>query len=218
MGHHPRPMTTLPSKGIYAITDGRHHGLLEAVAEAIAGGVAVIQYRDLTDDSIRRHDEAQALATLCRRSGIPLIIDHDIALAKVVDAAGVHLSQADGDPRGVREALGSGAIVGVSCYASPELARAAAAAGASYVSFGAFFPSPTKPEAGRSPLDLLAQTKALGIPRVAIGGITSDNGGLLVDAGAEFLATVSAVFGSRAIRADAAQLASLYLPRSDQTP
>ncbi len=203
-------MSTLLPRGIYAITDGRSHRLIERSEQALAGGVALIQYRDLSDDHLRRGTEATALAMLCARYNRPLIIDHDIALAQAVGAAGVHLSQADETPATARAALGSQAIVGVSCHASIELALGAARAGASYVSFGAFFPSPTKPHAGHAPLDLLRQTATLGIPRVAIGGITPDNGRLLVDAGAELIATVSAIYGAHDARAAAANMAALF--------
>jgi thiamine-phosphate pyrophosphorylase len=203
-------MSTLLPRGIYAITDGQPHRLIERSEQALAGGVAMIQYRDQSDDHLRRRAEATALAMLCVRYDRPLIIDHDIALAQAVGAAGVHLSQADGDPAAVRAVLGSQAIVGVSCYASIELALDAARAGASYVSFGAFFASPTKPHAGHAPLDLLRQTATLGIARVAIGGITPDNGRLLVDAGADFIATVSAIYGAHDTRAAAANMAALF--------
>ena len=203
-------MSTLPRNGIYAITDGQPQRLIERSEQALAGGVAMIQYRDLSKDHPRRLAEASALAALCARYGRPLIIDHDLALARAVGAAGVHLSQADGDPAAARAVLGADSIVGVSCYASAELATAAAHAGASYVSFGAFFPSPTKPDAGRAPLDLLRQTAALGIARVAIGGITPDHGRLLIDAGADFIATVSAIYGANDTRAAAADMAALF--------
>lgn len=203
-------MRTLPKHGIYVITDGPGQRLVEKIEQALAGGAAMVQYRDLTEDSARRRDEAGALAALCRRHGTPLIIDHDVALAKAVGAAGVHMSQADGDPASARAVLGEESIIGVSCYASAELAQLAAKAGASYVSFGAFFPSPTKPHAGRAALELLRQTATLGIPRVAIGGITPENGGLLVDAGADFLATVSAVLAAPDICDATRQMAALY--------
>ncbi|MBU6247613.1 MAG: thiamine phosphate synthase [Xanthomonadaceae bacterium] len=202
--------TPLPTRGIYVITDGRPAGMLERVEEALCGGAAMVQYRDLTGDDSRRAEEARTLAGLCRRHGVPLVIDHDVALAAAVDADGVHLSQADGAPARVRAALGPDAIVGVSCYASAALASTAAAAGASYVSLGAFHPSPTKPGAGHAPIELLHETRHLGIPRVAIGGISLDNGGSLVAAGAEFLATVSAVFGTGDPRTATAQLAALF--------
>lgn len=210
MRHHADLMNTLPLRGIYAITDGHPSRLIERTGQALAGGVAMVQYRDLSDDHPRRFSEATALTALCAQYGRPLIIDHDIALARAVGAAGVHLSQTDGDPATARDALGPGAIVGVSCYASAELALAAARAGASYISFGAFFPSPTKPHAGRAAIELLRQTATLGVARVAIGGITPDNGRLLVDAGAEFIATVSAIYGASDTRDAAAEMAALF--------
>lgn len=203
-------MNALPKHGVYAITDGNADRLIEAAEKALAGGVAMLQYRDLTRDTSRRMAEATALAALCSRHGVPLIIDHDVALARAVGAAGVHFGQTDGTPAIARAELGNDAIVGVSCHASTDLAITAARSGASYVSFGAFFPSPTKPAAGRAPLELLAATADLGIPRVAIGGITFDNAKLLVDAGAEFIATVSALFGADDTRGAASRLASLF--------
>ena len=202
-------MRPIPSKGIYAITDGPRDNLLQVVEHALCGGVAMLQYRDLTQDDARRHTEARALAALCARHGVPLIIDHDVALARAVNADGVHLRQDESDPAAVRAELGADAIVGISCYASAELARHAANAGASYVSFGAFFPSPTKPAAGRATLEVLRQSATLGIPRVAIGGITPDNAGLLIDAGAEFVAVVSALFSSSDACATAKRLNDL---------
>ena len=106
-------MSTLPRNGIYAITDGQPHRLIERSEQALAGGVAMIQYRDLSDDHPRRLAEATELAALCVRYGRPLIIDHDIALAQAVGAAGVHLSRADGGPSAVRAVLGANAIVGI---------------------------------------------------------------------------------------------------------
>jgi thiamine-phosphate pyrophosphorylase len=84
------------------------------------------------------------------------------------------------------------------------------AAGASYVSFGAFVPSPTLPRARMAPLELLTQSAALGVPRVAIGGITPENGAALVDAGADYLAAISTVFGHADVRAAARRLADLF--------
>lgn len=210
IGHHAQPMSTLPRNGIYAITDGTPHLLIERSEQALAGGVVMIQYRDLSDDHPRRLAEATALATLCARYGRPLIIDHDIALAQAVGADGVHLGQGEADPSAVRAVLGPQSIVGMSCYASVELATASARAGATYVSFGAFFPSPTKPHAGRAPLDLLRQTATLGIARVAIGGVTPENGRLLVDAGADLIATVSSIYGASNTYAAATEMAALF--------
>ena len=202
--------TPQPGRGLYAITDGPRTDLLDVVGQALAGGTKLLQYRDLSDDTARRRAEATALVQLCRAHRVPLIIDHDIALAQAVGADGVHLGRDDDDPGAVRAVLGEHAIIGVSCYGSLPRAQAAVRTGASYVSFGAFFPSPTKPLAAHVPIDLLKQSAALGVPRVAIGGITPDNGASLVEAGAEYLAAISAVFAAADVRTAAQRFADLY--------
>ena len=200
----------LQGRGLYVITDGPRPDLLEVVALALAGGAKLLQYRDKTADGARRLAEAQAIRALCDAHNVPMIINDDVALAQASGAAGVHLGEDDGDIAAARVLLGPGSIIGVSCYDSADRARQLAAAGADYVAFGAFFPSPTKPLARRASLDLLRQTAALGVPRVAIGGITPDNGGPLIDAGADYLAVISAVFGDPDVHAAAARFAQLF--------
>ncbi len=199
-----------PGHGLYAITDGPRADLLEVVAHALAGGTRLLQYRDKGADAARRRAEAAALKQLCDAHAVPLIVNDDVALAVAVGAAGVHLGRDDGDVAAARAALGADAIIGVSCYDSLDRAHAAAAAGADYIAFGAFFPSPTKPHAPRAPLELLRQSAALDVPRVAIGGITPDNAASLVEAGADFLAVISAVFAAPDVRAAAQRFARLY--------
>lgn len=214
-----KSIALLPGRGLYAVTDGPRPDLLDVVAQALAGGARVVQYRDDTGGHHRRRTEATDLRQLCHTHGALLIIDADVALAKDVAADGVHLGPDNAEPGAVRHEMGADAIIGVSCLASLERARAAVAAGASYVSFGAFFRSPTKPLAGHAPLDLLRQTAALGIPRVAIGGITPDNGRLLIDAGVDFIAAVSAIFGATDVRAAAQRFTDLYsIDRYHGTP
>jgi thiamine-phosphate pyrophosphorylase len=207
-----------PSRGLYAITDGPRADLLHVVREALAGGARLLQYRDLTDDHPRRHAEAQAIKRLCDESGVPLLINGDAALAQAVGAAGVHLGETREDLGEARERLGPRAFVGVSCFASLERAQAMVAAGADYVSFGAFFASPTLPHAQLAPLELLRQSAALGVPRVAIGGITAENGASLVDAGADYVAAISSVFGAADVRAAARRLADLYPSPISESP
>lgn len=202
-----------PDRGLYAITDGPRPDLLDACAGALAGGARILQYRDKTVDTTRRHAEASALLELCTQHGIPLVINDDVALARAIGAHGVHLGEHDGSIVSARAQLGGDAIIGISCYDSLALAQRAAKAGASYVAFGAFFASPTKPLARRASIELLRQSAALDLPRVAIGGITPDNGASLVAAGADYLAVISAVFGSTDVRASAQRFASLYPSR-----
>lgn len=207
---HLKHTNPLAAYGLYAITDGPRPDLLDAVDQVLAGGARLLQYRDKSTDATRRHAEAAALRQLCTVHAVPLIINDDVALAHAVAADGVHLGKDDGDIGAARAVLGEGAIIGVSCYDSLARAQAAARAGASYIAFGAFFPSPTKPLAPRAALDLLRQSAALGVPRVAIGGITPDNAASLVEAGAEYLAVISAVFGAADVQAAAQRFAQLY--------
>ena len=119
---------------------------------------------------------------------------YDPQLAAQVDADGVHLGEHDGGIAAARAMLGPGRLIGASCYDSLQRARSAAAAGADYVAFGAFHPSPSKPGARRASPDLLRDSAGIGLPRVAIGGITPDNARPLVAAGAELIAVISGVF------------------------
>ncbi|MBK1681903.1 thiamine phosphate synthase [Rhodocyclus tenuis] len=195
--HTRSPLEPAPLRGLYAVTpDGLPEAALLAQAEAaLAGGAAVMQLRDKSSDAARRLRLAQALAALCRRHGALFIVNDDLQLALAVGADGVHLGADDGDPRAARQALPPGSVVGVSCYADFARARVAVAAGADYVAFGAVFASPTKPQAPRASLDLLARTRAeLGVPACAIGGITLANAGEVIAAGADLLAVVSEVF------------------------
>jgi thiamine-phosphate pyrophosphorylase len=202
--------TSFPARGLYVITDGPRPDLFEAVKQAILGGARLVQYRDKTHDAQRCHGEAETLLALCREYDVPLIINDDISLARAIGADGVHLGESDESIAEARAALGPNAIIGVSCYDSLERAQRMAKQGASYIAFGAFFPSPTKPQARRAGVDLLRHSAALAIPRVAIGGITPDNGASLIAAGADYLAVISAVFGRPDIRAAAQRFTQLY--------
>jgi len=199
-----------PAHGLYAITDGPRADLIAACAAAIEGGARMLQYRDKTDDHARRRDEAVQLATLCVKHGVPLIINDDVELAAEIGAAGVHLGKDDADIAAARRRLGDGAIVGVSCYDSLERAGDLAAAGADYLAFGAFFPSPTKPNARRATPDLLRSAKRMGKPLVAIGGITPDNAQPLIETGADFIAAISGVFAAMDVESAARRYAALF--------
>jgi len=199
-----------PPRGLYAITDGPRDDLIEVCALALEGGATMLQYRDKTAEHARRHLEATALAQLCRCRGVPLIVNDDIELAAAVGADGVHLGEYDEAIGAARARLGTDAIIGVSCYDSIERARALAANRPDYLAFGAFFASPTKPLARRAALHTLHDARAFGLPLVAIGGITLDSARSVIDAGADAIAVISAVFGARDVRAAAAQFARLF--------
>lgn len=200
----------LAGRGLYAITDGPRADLLDVAAAALYGGAALLQYRDKTADAPRRLQEARALQGLCAARGVPLIVNDDVELAAAVGAAGVHLGEDDANIAAARARLGENAIIGVSCYDSLARARQLAAAGADYLAFGAFFPSTTKPGARHATPALLREARALGLPLVAIGGITPDNGGPLIEAGADYLAVIAAVFGAADVRVAARRFSDLF--------
>ena len=202
------PMSSF--RGLYAITNGPRHDLRQAVAAALSGGASVIQYRDKTTDQARRLAEALDLAELCRAHAVPLIINDDVELARACRAAGVHLGTDDADIASARIRLGRQAIIGVSCYDSLDRARSAVHHGADYVAFGAFHSSSTKPLAQRTSPEILRAAKSLGVPMVAIGGITPDNAVALIDAGADCVAVISSLFDADDIEAVARQFSQLF--------
>ncbi len=175
-----------------------------------AGPVAAFQFRVKGLDQHEAARLAEPLQAICRARDIAFIVNDSIALAKRLKADGVHLGQQDGSLREARETLGREAQIGVTCHASRHLAMEAGEAGADYVAFGAFFPSPTKPSEHRPEPALLTWWQELmEIPCVAIGGITPENCGPLVEAGADFLAVSHAVWGgdeAEAVRAFAERL------------
>lgn len=192
-----------PPRGIYLITPDEADGerLLARVAPLLGHGPTWLQYRNKRADTAQRLAQATALQALCAQAGVPLIVNDDVALAQAVGAAGVHLGEDDGDLAAARAALGADALIGASCYDDLTLARAAAAAGASYVAFGAFFATRSKLTTRRADPGLLRDAAALGLPRVAIGGGMPDNGHALVSAGADLLAVISGVFDADDSRA-----------------
>lgn len=190
------PASPHPARGLYLITPDEPDTtrLLARVEPLLGAGVAWLQYRNKAAGPALKREQATALQALCARAGVPLLVNDEAALASEIGAAGAHLGEDDGALAAARALLGPQAILGASCYDSLQLARDAVAAGASYVAFGAFFPTTTKMVSRRATPELLRQAAPLGVPRVAIGGITPDNGAALVAAGADLLAVVGGVF------------------------
>ncbi|MFJ3076347.1 MULTISPECIES: thiamine phosphate synthase [unclassified Pseudomonas] len=184
-------------RGLYAITDSQLLAgrFLSHVEAALEGGVCLLQYRDKSDDAARRLREAEALMKLCERYGTELIINDDAELAARL-GVGVHLGQTDGPLTPARALLGRQAIIGSTCHAQLDLAQQAASEGASYVAFGRFFNSVTKPGAPAANVELLEQARAqVKLPIAVIGGITLDNAAPLVAHGADLLAVIHGLFG-----------------------
>lgn len=200
-------------RGLYAVTPDTAdtRALVRDVDRAVAGGARLVQYRNKTASAALRLEQAGALKALCSRRGALLIVNDHIDLAREIDADGVHLGKEDGAAAQARVHLAAGKLIGVSCYDSLEAAHAAVKAGADYVAFGSFFPSQVKPGAVPAPVALLTRAKqALDVPLVAIGGITAENGGELVRAGADALAVISAVFAAPDVESAARRIGGLF--------
>jgi len=190
-------------RGLYAITPETF--TLDAAQAALAGGIAMLQYRKKNPDRA----EARELARLARRHRVPFIVNDDVELALELEADGAHLGREDGALQVARKRL-PGRLLGASCYDRLDLARAAVACGADYIAFGSVFASPTKPGAARAPLSLFAQARALGVPLCAIGGITLDNASSVIAAGADLLAVISDLFEAPDIATRARHYGALF--------
>ena len=206
-------MNTVFKPGLYAITPQRYPDgdrLVREVRLALEGGAAMIQFRDKSQDQAWRGTVAAALKAVCDEFGASLIINDDVRLVEEVGAAGVHLGKDDGPASLARSRLGPHRLIGVSCYDSLDRARAAVAESADCIAFGSVFPSATKPGAVHCPLSVITEARKLGLPVVAIGGITPDNGRAVIEAGASSLAVISAVFDVPDIRRAAESFSSLW--------
>lgn len=186
-------------RGLYAITDSKllADGRLLPYAEAaLKGGARLLQYRDKSDDDRRRLREAEALRELCERHAAQLIINDDAELAARL-SVGLHLGQGDGSLSAARALLGRKAIIGATCHTRLELAEQAIAEGASYVAFGRFFDSNTKPGAPAATQEMLEQARQrFSLPITVIGGVTLENAPDLIARGASLVAVVHALFAA----------------------
>lgn len=206
-------------RGLYAITpetaDTRR--LLTLVEAALDGGAGLVQYRDKSQPPARRLEQASAVASACRARGALFLVNDDFALARACGADGVHLGRDDLPAREARAAWPD-AVVGVSCYADPARARAAARDGADYVGVGSMFASRTKPGAALASVEALrAVRETSGLPVAAIGGIDLANAPLLVNAQADMLAVISALFDAPDVAHAARSFAALYAPTPGTT-
>jgi len=200
-------------KGLYAVTPDVTDtpALLAQVEAALLGGAALLQYRNKLASTGLREQQACAIQKLCRQYGVPLIINDHVHLALEIGAEGVHLGGTDGEIAEARRRLGAHKIIGASCYDSLDLALQAEVQGADYVAFGACFSSGTKPLAVRASLTLFKEAKRqVGLPAVAIGGITAENAVLAIDAGADAIAVIGALWNAPDVAQSARQLSQLF--------
>lgn len=203
-------------RGLYAITpeNADTEALVARVALCLEGGAALVQYRAKSAVPTLALAQSRRLAALCRSFGALFIVNDSIELASAAGADGVHLGRDDTGLAQARRALPHG-IIGVSCYSDPALARAAARDGADYVAIGSVFASSTKPHAGRATLSAIGEARRIsGLPVAAIGGITLDNANEALEAGADMLAVITALFTAPDVRGTA----RAFSDRFDEKP
>jgi thiamine-phosphate pyrophosphorylase len=186
--------------------------LISGVTAALKGGCEWVQYRDKSNHAEKRFADAKKLLGLCNDYNARLIINDDVELAHAIKAHGVHLGQGDASIKTARAFLGEDAIIGVTCHDSLTLAEKAIADGATYIAFGRFFTSTTKPEAQSAPLSLLQEARK-NFPTTmiaAIGGITLNNAKSVVDAGADLIAVCHGLFAAEDIETQTKLLMNLF--------
>lgn len=195
---------------LYAVTDRRWlkegETLVTRTEEAIDGGVTFVQLRekDLDEENFER--EGRELKELCRKRGVPFVINDNVKLAAKLDADGVHVGQSDMEALDVRRIIGEDKILGVSAQ-TVEQAVTAEKHGADYLGVGAVFPTGSKDDAAEVSYDTLkAICDAVKIPVIAIGGITEENVTELSKSGICGIAVISALYAKEDIKSAAQRL------------
>ncbi len=200
-------------KGLYVVTPDWDDTdkLIAATESALIGGAQLVQYRHKTADAVLRREQAAALLDMCRKYGIPFIVNDHVDVCLEIDADGIHVGGTDQSVAAVRALVGPDKIVGASCYGTLQLAINAQANGASYVAFGGFYPSRVKKYDFKTPVDIVSQAKAqLSVPVVVIGGMTQDNALPLIAEGADMVAAISSVYMVDDVESAARQFADSF--------
>ena len=200
-------------KGLYLVTPDWDdtQAMLAATQAALEGGATLLQYRHKTASEALRREQAGALLRLCRQYHVPFIINDHLDPCRELDADGLHVGGTDTSVAAVRAALGAEKIIGASCYGDLQLARDAAASGASYVAFGGFYPSRVKKYEVSTPVNIVSRARAeLSVPVCVIGGMTAENAMPLVQEGCDLVAAISSVYQSADPRQAAEDFSRLF--------
>lgn len=185
--------------GVYLVTDeslSTGRSTIETVEGAIRGGIDIVQLREKGTKARERYELGLELRDVTAAADVPLLVNDRVDLAASIDADGVHLGDDDLPIPAAREQLGEGAIIGRS-VSTPEAARRAERTGADYLGVGAVFETNSKetdPEQSNIGLERVREIReTTELPLVGIGGITPENAGRVVEAGADGVAVISAI-------------------------
>ena len=209
-------------QGLYLVTPNwddtdRLLAITEQALQAGSDNIALVQYRHKDAGPAQRLEQATALLALCRRYGVPFIVNDFVDLCQQIDADGVHVGGTDAGVAAVRSQLGPDKIVGASCYGDLALAVAAQDDGASYVAFGGFYPSLVKQYDFVTAPALLDQARAvIRVPTVVIGGMTPENAAPLAARGADMVAAITSVYQAESVAQVVHAFAALFFGRTAQ--
>lgn len=200
--------------GLYVITDKKlipRESFIQTVEKSLRGGASIIQLREKDTPDNEIISLGRDILNISRKYNVPLIMNDSPELAREIGAEGVHLGGEDTSVQNARAILGPDAIIGVSCYSQMDRGLSAVEAGADYVAFGSPYYTPTKPDRDPTSLDILYQAVRLinEIPVFAIGGITKENAGEILETGVDGIAVITSVFGSPDPETAARELAAL---------
>lgn len=200
-------------RGLYLVTPDWDdtERLLRVTDLALTAGASMVQYRHKSASPALRVEQGAALLALCRSHSRPLVINDHIDLCRDLDADGVHVGGLDVPVAQARALLGPDKIVGASCYGELKLAETAQQAGASYVAFGGFYPSPVKKYTFVTPPELIEVWRdRVSLPMVVIGGMTPSNAAPLVRRGAAMVAAITSVYAAEDPETAAREFCALF--------
>ncbi len=184
---------------------------VQLAEQMLQGGVRFVQLRVKDQPTGRVVDMARAVKALTDRCQARLIINDRADIAKLIDAAGVHLGQDDLPAGAAREILGPQKIIGFSTHNAAQADAAARAGFADYIGFGPIYRTTSKerpdPAQGLDGLRLVRSRVRL--PVVAIGGITANTMAEVLAAGADAVAMIGDIVRADDIRAKVRDLLRL---------
>jgi len=202
-------------RGLYVITDKKlidRDQFVLTVEKSIKGGASIVQLREKDTPEKEIIDLGRQILKVTKQYNVPLIINDSPELTREIGADGVHLGGEDCSITKARELLGNNAIIGVTCYNEINRGLYAVQNGADYVAFGTPYYTPTKPEREPTSIDTLKKAVSLikTIPIFAIGGITKENAGPILETGVNGIAIITSIFGSTDPETSARELTKLY--------
>lgn len=199
---HPRAPADPDTWHTYLVTQqslSAGRSTLEIVDAAVAGGIDVVQLREKDTTARTRYERGLAIRERTAEAGIPLIVNDRVDLALAIDADGVHVGQSDLPVSVARKLLGPDAVVGCSASTVAE-ARQAEADGADYLGVGDVYGTTSKAvdreHVGVGPARIAEVVATVSIPVIGIGGITAENAGPVLEAGAAGVAVITEITGA----------------------